>query len=346
MVLTITTCLLLALLAIEVIIRVVYVRIVLSTFDIKPPFNIPRANPDPRAERIAFETTNGLTLRGSVHRPENDDLRGVILFCTELDGSHWMARSYCEGLIGAGFAVVAFDFRNQGESDSLAGYEPNQWMTSYEIEDTIAALEWIEQHPEFSKRPLGVMGVSRGSTAALWVAARYPHILVACCDGAYSISLLAFHFVSRWASIYVPQWIEPLIPDWHFRSTVAIVQFLSATRRKVRYIHIESLLSRLKYCPALLIAGEKDNYVPCYISDLLARRMRSPLARVWIVPKAKHNRARQADPAQYDAMLIQHFEQMLPEIAESTVSLEESAVTFDRHLQGTGPFSEVMKRAV
>lgn len=344
--LTITICLLIALLSIEVVIRIIYVRIVLSTFDIKPPFNVAQVLPDPAAERITFKTTLGLTLRGAVHRPPAGLPRGVILFCTELDGTHWLARHYCDGLIRAGFAVISFDFRSQGESDSLAGYEPNQWMTRYEIDDTISALEWIESHAEFSSLPLGVMGVSRGSTAALWVAARYPHVLVACCDGAYSLSMLAFHFVSRWASIYMPQWAESLIPDWHYRSTVAIVQFLSARRRKVQYVHIESYLKRLKSCPTLFIAGEKDNYVPYYLSQELMRRIRSPLAKVWIVPKAKHNKARHTEPGQYDQILVQHFEQMLPQIAEARLSNDESTHALKPHFADALRNADAKRRAM
>jgi pimeloyl-ACP methyl ester carboxylesterase len=311
---------LLALLAIDLIVRVNYARIVLSTFDTKPPFNVARVPPDPQAERISFPSTNGLTLHGSVHRPAHRTARGVILFCPELDGSHWLVTTYCEGLIQAGFVLVAFDFRNQGESEHLPDYEPNHWLTRYEIDDAVSALEWIEAHPELSQLPLGVMGVSRGSTAALYVAAHYPHVLAVCCDGAYSIALLTFHFVSRWASIYMPRWLEPFVPEWHFRSTGAIVRRLSAWRRQCEYVLIESSLTRLRRCPTLLIAGQRDNYVPVEIGHELVRLMRSPLAKLLVVPKAKHNRARQVDPGFYDEAIVEHFEQMLPEQAAGSRS--------------------------
>ena len=121
--------LIVVLLVLDLIVRVIYVRLVLRVFELKPPFSAPTLPPDPLAEKIEFSTRDGLVLRGSLHRKEQRSSRGLILFCPEMDGSHWSAGFYCSGLIESGFDVLSFDFRGQGESDLQPDYSPNQWPT-------------------------------------------------------------------------------------------------------------------------------------------------------------------------------------------------------------------------
>ena len=50
------------LLLLDLILRVVYVRLVLRIFEAKPPFSAPTLPPHPMAEMIEFPTGNGLVL--------------------------------------------------------------------------------------------------------------------------------------------------------------------------------------------------------------------------------------------------------------------------------------------
>ena len=49
-----------------------------------------------------------------------------------------MQPTFSEWLVFHG--LVAFEPRNQGDSDRMPGYDPLQWLTDYEVEDTRAAL--------------------------------------------------------------------------------------------------------------------------------------------------------------------------------------------------------------
>lgn len=302
-----TLILLVVLVAMDLIVHLVYVRLILRIFESKPPFPVGASPLNPAAEQVSFLTEDGITLRGSVHRGSCTSPRGVILFCPEMEGSHWSAARYAAGLLDTGFTVVSFDFRSQGESDSQPGYAPLHWPTQFEIEDVRSAIRFIESRPDLNGLPLGVMGVSRGSTLALIAAAESANVKAVCCEGAYSIDAMLFHFIYRWATLYMPQSVLNILPNWHLRITCFMVRWTSRLLSKRQYVVLEKWLPRLKDRSVLLVAGERDNYVHPDIGRALHRRIDSPDAQLWLVPAAKHNCARKVSPAEYDRRLQDFF---------------------------------------
>ena len=303
--------LLILLVATDLVIQCAYVRLVLRIFETKPPFSVPSFPPDPTAEQVSFVTEDGVTLRGGIHRHARRPAKGLILFCPELEGNHWSASSYARGLLDSGFDVFSFDFRCQGESDFQPGYSPLHWPTTFEVEDVRSALRFIQSRADLSELPLGVMGVSRGSTPALIAAAESSKVKAVCCEGAYSTNALLVHFIARWATLYVPRFLLPILPMWHIRVTSVLVRWTSQFLRKRRYVVLERWLPRLKDCSVLLVAGERDNYVHPDVGRELQKRIDSPGVQFWLVPLAKHNRARDVGPVEYDRRLQTFFDQML-----------------------------------
>ena len=302
---------LIVLVGLDLIIQCVYVRLVLRIFETKPPFLVPSFPPDPLAEKVSLVTDDGVTLRGSIHSPVHEPAKGLILFCPELEGSHWSAAAYAHGPLQAGFKVISFDFRSQGESDSQPGYSPLHWSTTLEVEDVRSAIRFITDRNDLKSLPLGVMGVSRGATPALIAAAESEKIKAVCCEGAYSTDALLVHFISRWATIYVPRILLPILPMWHIRVTSILVRWTSQWLRKRRYVVLENWLPKLKGRAVLLVAGERDNYVHPDVGRDLQKRIDSPATQFWLVPAAKHNRARHVGPVEYDRQLRVFFDQML-----------------------------------
>ncbi len=303
--------LLILLIAADLVVQCVYVRLVLRIFETKPPFAVTSIPPDPAAEQISFVTEDGVTLRGSIHRNRQQPAQGLVLFCPELDGSHWSASTYAQGLLQGGFDVISFDFRNQGESDFQPGYAPLHWTTTFEVKDVRAALEFIKKREDLCDLPLGIMGVSRGSTPALIAAAESAQVKAVCCEGAYSTDALMVHFITRWATIYVPRVLLPILPTWHIRVTSVLVRWTSQFLRKRRYVVLEQWLPKLKNRSVLFVAGDRDNYVHPNVGMELQRRIDSPSTQFWLVPAAKHNRARQVGPAEYDRRLHDFFSNSL-----------------------------------
>lgn len=300
------------LLLLELIPHWAYVRLARRQFEAEPPFNVSPFDPDPTAEQVTTVTVDGIELRGSLHRGTLHQPRGLVLFCPEVAGSHWSAGWYCEGLLHAGFDVLAFDFRNQGESAALPGYKPTHWPTQHEVTDVNAALAFIQSRADLRDLPLVMMGISRGSLVALHTAAHTPQVRAVVGEGTYTVDSLFEYFTLRWAQLYLPRQILRWIPMWHLRWTLRMARWSSAYRRNVQYLILEPSLRRLKDRPVLLIAGERDNYVPPTIVRAIAERINSGLCRVWSVPRCKHNQGRTVAREEYDQTVEQFLGAVCP----------------------------------
>lgn len=301
------------LILLDSIMRLFFLPVVLRIFENKPPLKAQLADPNPDAQCISFTTTDGLTLRGSLYRDNDRPCRGLILFCPELGGNHWSAMLYCEGLWQAGFDILAFDFRNQGESDHMPGYEPLHWLTDFEVDDTIAAIAYVKQRDDLRGLPLGLFGVSRGGGAALATAARCRDIKCVACDSAFSTDRMMAHYTSRWITLFIPGWLARFIPSVHTWLTLQMVRRVSQFRRGCRYTKLERLLPRLRTTPVFMISGARDNYVDPNIAKSMAQKIGPSCQKVWIVPGAKHNMSRQMDASEYDRRLVAFFSQLAAE---------------------------------
>jgi pimeloyl-ACP methyl ester carboxylesterase len=307
-------------LLIHVIAAVVYILPILER---SPPFGVESTTPCPHAEPVEFPTTDGLTLRGSLHLPAEGQPIGLIVFCPELEGDHWSAPRYCRGLIDAGFGILSFDFRNQGHSDHLAGYSPIHWLTEYEVSDVLAAVDFVKRTALIGDLPTGLLGISRGGSAALTAAARRPHIRGVACEGAFSISTMSLHYAMRWASLYMPHWVLSLFPIWHFRVTLALARWISQQRRHCRYVVLENWLPKLADRPILMIVDGRDTYVLPEISETLFGSFPKG-AQQWVVPSAKHNMARDVEPAEFDRRIVEFFSRIVHESSGATAELGSS----------------------
>lgn len=327
-------------LLVDMLIHLGFALLILPFFERPVPFSVEPSEPDPRAERISFPGSDGLTLRGSLFLRPEEESRGLILFCPEHCGDHWSAMNYCAGLWDAGFDILSFAFRNQGESDSLPGYEPRHWLTSHELSDTLSAIRYIDSRPDLASRPLGVFGISRGGCAALAAGSLTPRVRAVACEGVFSTRSLMRFYSLRWASLYLPQWALKLLPQWHINLTLQLTLQLSAWKRGLRYPRLESLLKKIPPRPVLMIAGGRDTYVPENITRSVCEAARSSCNGVWVVPSARHNMARRVDPAGYDERLEQLFQALSSESSprpeSSAASTDQPAELQDSEDSGTG----------
>lgn len=309
----------------DVLIRVVAVRSILPVLERSPPFSVEPTAPAPQAERISFETSDGLTLRGSLHVPDDTAPVGLVIFCPELGGDHWSALWYCSALLESGIAVLAFDFRNQGHSDSFPGYAPLHWLTEYEVDDALAAIRYALKRPDLCDLPMGIFGISRGAGAALVAGARQGAIRAVACEGVFSMDTLALHYTMRWASLYYPGWVLRLFPTWHFRITLVLARWVSQRRRHCRYAVVENWLPLLAGRPALMIIDGNDTYVLPKVSDALFQYFPQATSRRWVVDGAKHNMAREIAPETFDRTIVEFFSQMVAKGDQRTQEDEHKA---------------------
>ncbi len=279
-------------------------------FENVPPFNVVPEPEDPTARRVEFQTTDGLTLRGSLFNADIPKPIGLVLFLPELRGNHWMSRRYCQALLRQGFVILGFDFRNQGSSDSLQGYAPIHWMTEYEMRDVDAALQFIESDEQLSTLPIIAFGVSRGGVAALLTGCRYPRIRCVIADSAFGTMAMIRFFVDRFVQHVIPEWVFRLLPKWHVEQTLREAVKLSERRRNCQYLHLEKEASGLDASTVLLISGGRDSYVTPAIASHL-RDIVGVSSELWIAPKAKHNMSRSVQPDEYDQRVVSHVNRCL-----------------------------------
>ena len=295
------------LLVLELVFQAVLVRLIVPWFENGPPFQVPSSEEDTRGERITIETADGLQLQGSLFHHLDRTPRGVIVFCHEFTGSHSTAMPYCEGLFEAGFDILTFDFRNHGSSDLQPDYVPLHWLSDHEMYDVQAAIECAAAIPELAGLPIGLFGVSRGGAAALVAAARNAAVEAVASDGGYGTNTLMQFHTPRWALLVVPAWLYNLIPWWHSLLTLALVRWWSQKRRGVPFTPVERWLPRLATRDVLLISGGSDNYVVPEVTRKLHALIGGRCDEPWIVPRAKHNRARSTEPREYDRRLVEFF---------------------------------------
>lgn len=293
-----------------------------------PPLNAVGVDSMPETEDFEVVTSDGLTLRGSVLLPPDQRPRALVVFFHELGGNRWSAARYSKGLLDSGYAIVAFDFRNHGESDAREDYEPLQWISEFELDDIRSVMNFIDNRPDLTELLIGSFGISRGGACALIAAAESTSMTGVACEAAYSTRSMMGEFARRWTPLLVPRLLLPFVPDWHIRFTLYCSRRCSELKRRVRYVHVEKFLPALANRNVLLISGEKDGYTLPVLSRSLHESIPSEQSELWIVPNARHNQARESSPQEYDVRLVEFFDRLVVsdeiELAEPFVSSDQT----------------------
>jgi len=233
------------------------------------------------------------------------------VFCYEFGGDRHVAAPYVAGLLDEGFDVFAFDFRNHGSSDRMEGYTPRTWTTRYEVLDVLGAIDYLRSGEDADPEAVALMGLSRGGSAALSAARRSQGIWALITDGA---------FVSRWVTAanirrFMPQFVRlaPMLVrlPWFLHAFYgALVHDIVARRVKHPCINLGDDVRGLRQ-PLLMIHGERDSTIPVELAYRLWSRVRNR-ARLWIVPKSRHNRSIASDPAGYQLRICRFLRKHAP----------------------------------
>jgi len=105
-------------------------------------------------------------------------------------------------LVAHGYAVLALDLRNYGESDASPEGQPS--FGPREANDVLGALDEIERRAPGGR--YGAIGFSMGGATVLYAAARDPRLEAIVSDGAYGDSYAVVpSFVRAWMGI--PTWM-------------------------------------------------------------------------------------------------------------------------------------------
>jgi pimeloyl-ACP methyl ester carboxylesterase len=257
-------------------------------------------------EPVEFTTRDGVRLSGSYLSAPLGRRRGVIAFCHELNGDRWSALPYTRELLRRGFDILTFDFRNHGESGRIAGYEPMPWVTTYEVNDVRAAVDYLASRESVKTLPIGLLGISRGGTAALCAAGRDGRVSAIVIDGPVPAEQMQVHYTRRVLRDFLwPSSLANLVPTVCLGLLGTWAKLVIAWRCRCRMASVDQAARRNRR-PVLLIHAGDDPCVPLEAVQGLRAEMRKH-ARLWIVPRARHCRSIVASPEQYHHRLIRFF---------------------------------------
>ncbi|MBL9125553.1 MAG: alpha/beta fold hydrolase [Planctomycetaceae bacterium] len=267
------------------------------------------APPSPRlrgGETCRFRARDGIELSGVYLRTPAAQRMGVVVFCHELTSDRNSAGPYVEVLRRRGFDVFAFDFRNHGASANLPGYEPLPWLTRFELADVQGALDYVCSRPDADPRGVGLMGVSRGGTAALAAAAGERRVRAVVTDGAFAFRTIQLHYMRRYMQIYTAwaDWFARL-PDLWLGPLCVWSQWVIGYRRGCRFVPIESAARRIRQ-PVLMIHGADDPYIPLDTAARLQTQL-GGRSKLWVVPAARHNGSIVTAPSAYHRHVVRFF---------------------------------------
>lgn len=257
-------------------------------------------------EPCEFRTADGLTLRGTYLKTALAERRGAIVFCHELNGDRWNATPYVADLRAQGYDVFTFDFRNHGASDAVPGLALRPWLSPPDVIDLQAAVDYVAARPDADSRGLGLFGISRGAGAAVCVAAADRRIRCVFTDGVYSAQSTHLHYFIRYVGIYIPYpWITDNLPHWVYRGFLWAGRKWWGLMNGFRFVNVDAHAGRLQV-PTMMVHGERDSMIPVGAAQAFRRCIRAP-AKLWIVPKAKHNGAIFTVPEEYRRRVARFF---------------------------------------
>ena len=287
-----------------------YLHLMVRIFQEKPLFIIPRGQPQANAEDVHFPTSDSLMLRGCYVKTFAPR-RGVILFGLEFGSNRWSCVPYCEHLVETGFDVFAYEPRNQGDSDDQPGYEPLQWVTTYEVADARAAISYLKNRRDADPHGIGFFGISKGAGAGLLAAVADPYVRCAVTDGVFATYTTLVPYMRQFYRIYNDQYfLQGLLPSWYYGILGLIGLGWIEQERRCRFPHLERVLGRLSPRPLLMIHGEGDTYIKPEMAETLFERARQP-KEFWLVEGAKHNQALQITGDEYRRRVREFFEMHL-----------------------------------
>jgi pimeloyl-ACP methyl ester carboxylesterase len=294
-----------------------------------------------------FYAADGVRLRGSLYpAAKAAGSRGMIVFAPEYQSDRHSCARYCRGLLAAGYDVLSFDFRGQGESASEEGYSSRQWASDREVADMRGAISYAEHWLEQQGRPveIGLFGISRGACAAILASEEHPSVKALVTDGAFSSDCTLEHFLKKYASIFAKvRVVYENHPPEFWRFLRWCVFWTCRIKLKCRYLSVRKALMRMTPRPVLLIHGERDSYIPVEQSRLLYALSAQP-KHLWTVPGAKHNQSVDVRPVEYARRTVEFFDRYLArrsdpgnmynagrflEIARATAGRRETAAADD-----------------
>jgi uncharacterized protein len=253
----------------------------------REPIDAPFAVPH---EDVAFETADGLTLRGWYAPSRN----GAAIVLVHGSGSSRLeTRRHARLLARHGYGVLLYDARGRGESEG----DPNGFNWTWQP-DVDAALEFLHSRPDVRDGRIGGFGLSSGAEVLIEGAARRDDLRAVVAEGA---GLRAYG-----DALDLPgsgKWVR--LPQTALM--IAAAQVLSGwpSVRSTGDFVGKGELGRV-----LLIAAGRGVSEEQHLNPLWAERARGRV-QLWELPDGEHTAALDERPEEYERRVIGFFDRRL-----------------------------------
>ncbi len=243
-------------------------------------------------ETLELENDRQQVLKARLYRPQNPTEK-YLIYNHGYNYPWPSALKYLPMLLIRGFTVLVPDHTGEGESQG-------KWITFgyYEHRDSIVWLSKLrEDAATRGVTPrLGVMGESMGAVTALLMACENPQLEFCVADCPFSSweEILKLRITERAGQ----RWCAILYPV-----TKLAIRLLSGAQ--VEQVNPKEACKTLEV-PTVLIHGEADTYVPCAMSQAIAKNSRA--CRFYLIPEAKHAQAYSTAPDVYRDILYSFWD--------------------------------------
>ncbi len=243
------------------------------------------------AESVAFDTHDGLTLRGWFIPAAQP--RGTIVFCHGYTGDCSPDLIYAPDFHRAGYNLLLFDFRGHGASD---GHLTS--VVYLERRDLLAALDWLRAR---GIARVGLLGFSMGGAVALATAPHTEAVVGVISDSA---------FAELWR-IVGHALVRRGMPAWCAMPLGWLILLCAGLRLRANLFSADPIhwIGRIAPRPVLLMHGEADDEVPVAEARRLFRAAREP-KELWLVPGASHRQIETVARDEYRRRLIEFFDRV------------------------------------
>ncbi len=249
------------------------------------------------AEAVAFQTPDGLTLRGWFVRAGAD--APVILLGHGYPGTREYMIPYAAMLYQAGYSALLFDWRAMGESQG-----ERVTFGLHETDDLRGAINYLEARADLAHPRIGALGVSMGAGVMLIGAAQEHRIAAVVCDSTYPYLEPMFH-----------EWDSVGLRFWPYHLPLAPVGYATANAMldgKLARLNPIDYAAQISPNALLLIAAQHDHnpLTPVEGAWQIYTAARAP-KQIWVAPEGDHAVVLPNNPDAYRQVVVRFFDQYL-----------------------------------
>jgi alpha-beta hydrolase superfamily lysophospholipase len=243
-------------------------------------------------EDLAVTAPDGVVLRGWKVRAAQPNGDWVLLLHGRSQNRLSMIE-YANFLLPSGYSVVMMDARAHGESGgAIATYGHVERYDERAILDALTATE----HPN----RIFAMGESMGAAVALQSAAVDPRIDAVVAEGAFrNLHEVMFDYAGLRLSAFLGKTF--------FRPAAMMAVHETEHQGGFRFDEVspEASVAARKF-PVMLISGLSDHNIPKRHAQAIFQAAAGP-KELWLVPKARHQKALQTAPREFQARVLSFF---------------------------------------